>query len=121
MGPRLHGEQRWHRKSGRTDALSESMVLLSTADSGSFVVTPDLGLLAWSFLLLLVPGLVTLAKGRTGWFLVGLVTGGVLWVATSLLLATPDSVWGRAFYGPEKMQRARRRFPRRLPFADPGT
>ena len=35
------------------------------------------------------------------------------------LIATPDSVWVRAFYDAEKMSRARQEFPRRLPYAQP--
>jgi hypothetical protein len=42
---------------------------------------------------------------------------GLIWFGTAFLIATPDSVRGRRFYGPEKMGRARQRFPRRLPFA----
>jgi len=35
------------------------------------------------------------------------------------LIATPDSVWVRAFYDAEKMSRARPEFLRRLPDAQP--
>lgn len=57
-----------------------------------------------------VGGLVTAAKGRWGWLAAGLVTGGVAWTLTALLIATPDSLWAQAFYGPPKMARARRAF-----------
>jgi hypothetical protein len=57
--------------------------------------------------------LVTAAKGRWGW----LFLGGLIWPLTARLIATPDSIWGRAFYHAAKMTRARRGFPRRLPYA----
>lgn len=57
----------------------------------------------------LLAGAVTAAKGRWGWVVVGLLTWGVIWLGTAFLIATPDSVWGRRFYGPEKMDRARQR------------
>ena len=79
------------------------------------IVAPDAGLAVYTVLLLFgcVGGLVTLAKGRYGWFLVGLLTGGVLWNLTAILIATPDSLWARHFYGPHKIARARRQFPTR--------
>ena len=70
----------------------------------------------WAAALLLfgcVGGLVTLAKGRYGWFLVGLLTGGVLWNLTAILIAAPNSLWARHLYGPHKIARARRQFPTR--------
>ena len=33
------------------------------------------------------------------------------------LIATPDSVWARAFYDAEKLSRARQAFARRLTYA----
>jgi len=50
----------------------------------------------------LLAGAVTTAKGRWGWVVVGLLTLGVLWFGTAFLIATPDSVWGRRFYGPRR-------------------
>ena len=60
----------------------------------------------------LVGGMVTALKGRWGWFFLGLLTGGLGWPATALLIARPDSPWGRSFYGPDKLARARRGRPR---------
>jgi hypothetical protein len=67
-------------------------VLLSIAD---FVVAPSPGLIAWTILmgLLLVAGAITAAKGRWGWVLAGLMTGGLLWCVTAFLPAAPGSLW----------------------------
>ena len=54
----------------------------------------------------MIGGVVTVAKGRLGWFAVGLLTGGVIWVLTAFLVATPDSLWARTFYDDEKLARA---------------
>jgi hypothetical protein len=87
------------------------------AASNDFLIEPSIGLFVVALTVLALPaGLVTAAKGRWGWVVVGLLTSGLAWIATAFLLATPDSLWGRAFYGPEKMARARARFPRRLPY-----
>jgi hypothetical protein len=55
-----------------------------------------------------VGGMITAAKGRWGWLCAGLLTSGLAWPLTALLIATPDSLWAQAFYGPPKMARARR-------------
>jgi hypothetical protein len=60
----------------------------------------------------LIGGMVTALKGRWGWFCLGMLTGGLAWPLTALLIGKPDSPWGRSFYGPAKLARARRRFPR---------
>ena len=57
----------------------------------------------------LIGGMVTALKGRWGWFLLGLLTAGLIWPVTGLLVAQPDSPWARSFYGPPKLARARRR------------
>jgi hypothetical protein len=89
--------------------------------AGSFVVSPDIGLFAWLALVLwwIVGGVVTAAKGRMGFLFVGLLLGGLTWPLSALLIATPDRPWARAFYDGEKMSRARREFPRRLPYPQP--
>ena len=51
-------------------------------------------------------GVVTASKGRWGWFAVGLLTGGALWLLTAFLVATHDSLWARRFYDDEKLARA---------------
>jgi len=88
------------------------------AESGEFLVSPAIGIVFVAIGLgVLLAGAVTAAKGRWGWVVLGLLTWGVIWFGTAFLIATPDSVWSRKFYGPEKMDRARQRFPRRLPLA----
>jgi bacteriorhodopsin len=57
----------------------------------------------------LIGGMVTALKSRWGWFILGLVTAGLIWPLTALLIAQPDSPWARSFYGPPKLARARRR------------
>jgi hypothetical protein len=88
------------------------------AESGEFLVSPAIGFVFVAFGLgVLLAGAVTAAKGRWGWVVIELLTWGVIWLGTAFLIATTDSVWGRRFHDPEKMNRARQRFPRRLPFA----
>jgi hypothetical protein len=57
-----------------------------------------------------VGGLITAAKGRWGWLCLGLLTGGLAWPLTALLIARPGSVWAQAFYGPPKMSQAKQAF-----------
>jgi hypothetical protein len=59
----------------------------------------------------LIGGMVTALKSRWAWFVLGLLTAGLAWPLTALVIARPDSPWGRSFYGPAKLARARRRFP----------
>ena len=70
-----------------------SMILIGS----DFVVPPSPGLIAWTILmaLLLVAGCVTAAKGRWGWVLIGLLTGGLLWFATAFFAPSADSFWAR--------------------------
>lgn len=56
-----------------------------------------------------IGGMVTALKSRWGWFLLGLLTAGLIWPVTALMIAKPDSPWARSFYGPPKLARARRR------------
>jgi len=91
---------------------------LTAETSDSFLVTPDLWVMAWS-LVCVVGGVVTAAKGRWGFLVVGVVLGGLTWPLSALLIAAPDSLWARTFYGGRKMSRARREFSRRLPYAQP--
>jgi bacteriorhodopsin len=58
----------------------------------------------------LVGGMVPALTSRWGWFVFGFITAGLVWPFTALLVARPDSPWGRSFYGPPKMARARKRF-----------
>ena len=72
--------------------------------TGDFVVAPAPELIAWTVLigLLLIAGAVTAAKGRPGWVLIGLLTGGLPWVVTAFLTAAPDSLWTRTFKRPAR-------------------
>lgn len=78
------------------------------AEASNVVVGPNLGLVFLTALALgcVIGGVVTVAKGRLGWFAVGLLTGGLLWVLTAFLVATPESLWARKFYNDEKLARA---------------
>lgn len=49
--------------------------------------------------LVLVAGAVTAAKGRWGWVLLGLLTGGFLWLLTAFLAPSADSFWARRVRG----------------------
>jgi hypothetical protein len=89
--------------------------------SDTFLVSPHVGLLRWLMLAVwLVGAVVTALKGRWGWMFAGLIFGGLIYPFTAVFcVATPDSVWARALYGPDQMAEARQRFPRRLPYAAP--
>jgi len=80
--------------------------------SSEFVVNPDPALIVWTvlFACALLAGAVTAVKGRWGWVLLGLLTGGVLWLGTAFLAATPESLWARRFYDEDKMRRVRGQF-----------
>jgi hypothetical protein len=69
-------------------------VLLTATD---FVVSPSPGLIAWTILmaLMLIAGVVTATKGRWGWVLIGLLTGGLLWLITAFIAPSPGSLWAR--------------------------
>lgn len=58
---------------------------------------PNAGLLQWSAVAacLVIAGCVTAAKGRWGWLLAGMLTGGLLWAYSAFLAAAPDSLWAR--------------------------
>ena len=63
-----------------------------------FYVSPSPWLIVFTLLfasMLLVCAGVALAKGRWGWFVAGLLLGGLPWLAAPLLTARPDSAWGR--------------------------
>ena len=64
--------------------------------SGEFLVTPGLGLIVWTVLVVLVvpAGVATALKGRWGWLVAGLVLGFPLLVS-AFLPAAPDSLWAR--------------------------
>jgi hypothetical protein len=76
---------------------------------------PELLLLTLFGAASVIGGMVTALKSRWGWLGLGLVTGGLIWPLTALVIAKPDSPWARSFYGPPKLTRARRRFPAAKP------
>jgi hypothetical protein len=67
------------------------------AAAGNFLIAPNARLLIWTLIagLGLLAGGATLAKGRAGWFVVGLLTGGIAWFFTAFLPAAPGSLWAR--------------------------
>lgn len=67
------------------------------ATATAVVIGPNLGVLVWTLLVLtgVIGSAVTLAKGRLGWFLLDLVTLGLVGNLTAFLNAAPDSFWAR--------------------------
>ncbi len=63
--------------------------------ANTFIVTPNLALVAWTVLVLtgLVGTVITLAKGRPGLSLICLLTGGLLGNVTAFLAPRPGSFW----------------------------
>ena len=63
----------------------------------SFEVTLGPAAVVWLLTLvaILICGAITMAKGRWGWFAVGLVTGGLLWLVGALLDPVAGSFWAR--------------------------
>ncbi len=66
--------------------------------------------------LTVTPGVVTAMKGHLGLFVAGCLVI-VVWFIAALRLARPNSWWARRVYGPEKLQRARERYPATDPAA----
>jgi len=54
---------------------------------------------------------VTVAKGHVALFFAGLLTIGLVWLIAAPRLAKPNSPWANRFYGSEKLERSRRRYP----------
>ena len=87
------------------------MLMRAVAEGDAFALEPSLGFLvlslygAWC----VIGGMMTALKGRWGLFCLGLLTAGLIWPVTALVLAKADSPWGRSFYGPAKLARARAR------------
>jgi hypothetical protein len=72
---------------------------------------PDRLIALITFLVLIViPAGITLSKRQWVEFFLGFFLPGIVWMIASCRLARPSSWWARRFYGPEKMQRALRRF-----------
>lgn len=79
--------------------------------ASQFVVAPGPGLIVWTALVCcaLLAGLVTAAKGRWGWLLLGLLSGGIAWFVSAFLEASPDSLWARRFHSADRLRRLRGR------------
>ena len=71
--------------------------MMMAASSGIYLVSPGPALLALTGLLLAIVllGGVTAAKGRWGWLLTGLFTGGLAWIIGAFLPPNPRSLWTR--------------------------
>jgi hypothetical protein len=72
--------------------------LFSAAASGDVEVAPGPGLILWTaWLLAVLPAaIVLIAKDRRGWFLAGLLTGGLVMIPAALLVpGRPASLWVR--------------------------
>ncbi len=68
------------------------------ADFAGFHVGPSAGLIAYTLLFFCVAlpcGVVTVMKGRWGWFAIGFVLGGLPWIVTAFLPARSGSAWAR--------------------------
>ena len=71
---------------------------------------PTIPIEVWAFTIVtLTAGIVTAAKGRYGWLLVGLFLVGLPWLVSAFLLARAGSPWASALYDEEKLARAERR------------
>ena len=61
--------------------------------------------------IILIPFIITVLKGKSGMVVLGLVFHPVWWV-TAIRLAKPNSWWARRFYDERKLARAQARYPR---------
>lgn len=59
----------------------------------------------------LTPAVITALKGHLALYVAGFLTVGVVWVIAMFRLARPNSTWASRFYGPDKLQEARTRYP----------
>lgn len=68
-------------------------MLLGVEDS--FLVEPERGLIVWTIYaaVALCACCATLIKGRVGWFFLGVVTGGLLWLVGAFLRPVERSPW----------------------------
>jgi hypothetical protein len=58
-----------------------------------------------------VPAVITVAKGQIALLFAGFLLLGLIWSIAALRLAKPNSPWAKRFYGPEKLERSRQRYP----------
>jgi hypothetical protein len=65
--------------------------------AANFLVAPDVKLVMWTVLVVtgVVGSLITLAKGRMGWFVLDFVTLGLAGNLTAFLSPNPRSLWAR--------------------------
>jgi hypothetical protein len=88
--------------------------LAAAADPGSSPSTIPIEV--WAFTIVtLTAGIVTAAKGRYGWLLLGVFLIGLPWLVAAFLLARPRSAWATTLYDEDKLARAERRAARRRP------
>jgi len=59
----------------------------------------------------LTPAVVTVLKGHLALFVAGFLLLGLVWIIAAFRLARPNSFWARRFYGPEKLERSKLRYP----------
>jgi hypothetical protein len=57
------------------------------------------------------PAAITVAKGHVALFFAGLLLPGPIWLIAEFRLAKPNSPWAKRYYGPDKLQRSKRRYP----------
>ena len=67
------------------------------------------------WILVLTPAVITALKGQWALFGAGFLLLGMVWAVAAFRLARPDSYWARRFYGPDKLGRARARYPEPVP------
>lgn len=71
--------------------------MLTASSDTTFFVTPSIGALAVAIIAITILGTAVLAaKGRWGWLLIGLLTGGALLPILAILVRpAPHSIWAR--------------------------
>jgi hypothetical protein len=88
---------------------AELLSALAIALSGSILIAVVVAVLAPIITIALLKGRpILVIAGFIGLVEFGL--GSLLWLWGALRLARPESAWARAFYGPEKLAKARRRY-----------
>jgi hypothetical protein len=86
------------------------------AEEGSVSVV-EIVLVVAIFAVCLAPAAVTALKGHIALFAVGFLFG-LVWLIAAFRLAKPNSAWARRYYGAEKREKSRARYPKVDP-ADP--
>ena len=71
-------------------------------------------LFAW-----LVPIVICILKRKIIMAIISLVTTGIVAIVGASRLAKPNSWWARRYYDPDKLERARQRFPDSAEYVPP--